>query len=73
VGYRLIRRSKDWASAEFPFLSFSHKLSMNVRKEIVMTLAFAAILLIRLILPIVLLISLGEWVRRREASYWLSK
>jgi hypothetical protein len=38
-----------------------------------MTLAFAAILLVRLILPLVLLISLGEWVRRREANYWLSK
>jgi hypothetical protein len=38
-----------------------------------MTLAFATILLIRLILPIVLLITLGEWVHRREANYWLPK
>ena len=73
LGYRLICRSKDWACAEFPFLSFSHKLRMNVRKEIAMTLAFATILFIRLILPIVLLILLGEWVRRREAHYWLGR
>jgi hypothetical protein len=38
-----------------------------------MTLAFATILFIRLILPIVLLILLGEWVRRREAHYWLGR
>jgi hypothetical protein len=38
-----------------------------------MTLAFAAILLIRLILPVALLITLGEWVRRREANYWLRR
>ena len=71
---RLIRRPKDWACAEFPFLSFSHKLEMNVRKEIAMsTIAFAVILLIRAILPITVLIALGEWVRRREAHYWLPK
>jgi hypothetical protein len=37
------------------------------------TIAFAVILLIRIILPFSLLIALGEWVRRREANYWLSK
>lgn len=35
-----------------------------------MTIAFALILLIRIILPLVLLLALGEWVRRREANYW---
>lgn len=35
------------------------------------TIAFAVILLIRLILPFSLLLALGEWVRRREANYWL--
>jgi hypothetical protein len=72
--YRLIRRPKDWACAGFPFLSFSHKLSRNVRKEIAMsTIAFAVILLIRVILPIAVLIALGEWVHRGEAHYWLPK
>jgi hypothetical protein len=37
------------------------------------TIAFAVILLIRIILPFCLLIGLGEWVRRREANYWLAK
>jgi hypothetical protein len=70
MGHRQIRRPKDWACAEFPFLSFSHKLGMNVRKENAMTIAFALILLIRIILPLGLLLALGEWVRRREANYW---
>jgi len=35
------------------------------------TIAFAVILLVRLILPFSLLVGLGEWVRRREANYWL--
>ena len=37
------------------------------------TLAFVAILLIRIILPASLLIALGEWIRRREANYWSHK
>jgi hypothetical protein len=36
-----------------------------------MTIALAVILLIRIILPISLLLGLGEWARRREANYWL--
>lgn len=35
------------------------------------TIAFSAFLLIRLILPIIALIALGEWIHRREANYWL--
>jgi hypothetical protein len=70
----LIHRLKDGAPAEFPFLSISHKLSMNVKKEIAMsTIAFAVILLVRIILPFSLLLGLGEWVRRREANYWLRR
>jgi hypothetical protein len=47
---------------------------MNVRKEIAMsTIAFAAILLLRAILPISVLLALGEWMRHREAKYWLQK
>ena len=38
-----------------------------------MTIAFAVILLIRIILPLGLLLVLGEWVHRREANYWLRK
>ena len=63
---------KDWVHAEFPFSSFSHKLSMDERKEIPMsTIVFAALLLIRVLLPISIPIMFGEWVRRREANYWL--
>ena len=47
---------------------------MKVRKEIAMTtLAFAVILLIRIILPVGLLLTLGEWVHRRETNYWLRR
>jgi hypothetical protein len=35
-----------------------------------MTIAFLVILLIRIILPLCLLLALGEWVHRREANYW---
>jgi hypothetical protein len=38
-----------------------------------MTIAFAVILLIRIILPLGLLLSLGEWIHRREAKYWLRR
>jgi hypothetical protein len=37
------------------------------------TIALAAIFLIRVIVPISVLLALGEWVRRREANYWLHK
>lgn len=36
-------------------------------------LALAAILLIRIVIPVSLLIAIGEWIRRREANYWLQK
>ena len=35
------------------------------------TIALALILLIRVVLPFVILITLGEWVQRREQNYWL--
>lgn len=38
-----------------------------------MTIALAVILLIRIILPLGLLLALGEWVHRREANYWLRR
>jgi hypothetical protein len=37
------------------------------------TIALAVILLIRVILPVGLLIGFGEWIRRREANYWIHK
>ena len=37
------------------------------------TIALATIFLIRVIVPISVLLALGEWVRRREANYWLHK
>lgn len=57
-------------SAEFPFLGISHKLSLNDKEKAMTTIALAVLLLIRILLPLILLIVLGEWVRRREASYW---
>jgi hypothetical protein len=38
-----------------------------------MTIAFAVILLIRLILPLGLLLALGEWAQRCEAKYCLRR
>jgi hypothetical protein len=37
------------------------------------TITLAAILLIRVVVPISALLALGEWIRRREANYWLHK
>jgi hypothetical protein len=37
------------------------------------TIALAAILLIRVVLPVSALLALGEWIHRREARYWLHK
>jgi len=37
------------------------------------TIALVVILLIRVILPISMLVALGEWIRRREANYWFQK
>lgn len=34
--------------------------------SIVLTLLFVT----RLVIPVVLLLTLGEWVRRREIKYW---
>lgn len=34
-------------------------------------IALALFLLIRVIVPAGVLIALGEWIRRREANYWL--
>ena len=38
-----------------------------------MTVAFAILFLVRVLIPIALLLVLGEWVRRREIRYWLNK
>ena len=37
------------------------------------TIAIAVILVVRLLVPLGLLVALGEWNRRREARYWLSR
>ena len=36
-----------------------------------MTIAFALLFLVRVLIPITLMLVLGEWVRRREIHYWL--
>ena len=36
-------------------------------------LVLALFLLIRVIVPVSLLIALGEWFRRRETDYWLRR
>ena len=37
-----------------------------------MTITFALLFLLRILIPVALLLTLGEWVRRREIRYWLS-
>jgi hypothetical protein len=37
-----------------------------------MTITFAILFLIRVLIPVALLLVLGEWVRRREIRYWLN-
>lgn len=37
-----------------------------------MTAAFAVLFFVRVLIPITLLLVLGEWVRRREIRYWLN-
>ena len=37
------------------------------------TIAIAVILVVRLLVPLGLLVALGEWNCRREARYWLSR
>ena len=74
----LIHPFKDWSYTEFTFSFFSHKLRVSqvksLRKENTMsTIVFAVFLTIRVILPVSLLIAFGEWIRRREANYWLHK
>jgi len=36
-------------------------------------IALTIILIVRVLVPFALLISLGEWVQRREKNYWLHK
>jgi len=37
-----------------------------------MTVAFAILFLVRVLIPITLLLVLGEWVRRRDIRYWIN-
>ncbi len=37
-----------------------------------MTTVFAILFLFRVLIPVALLLLLGEWVRRREIRYWLN-
>jgi hypothetical protein len=37
-----------------------------------MTVVFALLFLVRVLIPVSLLLILGEWVRRREIRYWLN-
>jgi Mg2+/Co2+ transporter CorB len=67
----LIRLSKDYLFTQFLFSSISNKLSAVERKERLMnTIALTIILIVRVLVPITVLISLGEWVQRREKNYW---
>ncbi len=34
------------------------------------TIALTIILIVRVLVPIAILLSLGEWVQRREKNYW---
>jgi hypothetical protein len=35
------------------------------------TIALTIILIVRVLVPLAILLTLGEWVRRREKNYWL--
>ncbi len=37
-----------------------------------MTIVFTLLFLVRVLIPITLLLVLGEWARRREIRYWLN-
>jgi hypothetical protein len=37
-----------------------------------MTVVFALLFLVRVLIPVSLLLVFGEWVRRREIRYWLN-
>lgn len=34
-------------------------------------IALSIILIVRVLIPLAILLTLGEWVQRREKSYWL--
>lgn len=36
-------------------------------------ITLAILFLLRIILPLGILLALGEWIRQREAHYWLPK
>lgn len=64
---------KDGTLTEFTLFSYFHKLEMELIKEnamfgieVILTLT-----VIRIILPIGLMLLLGEWVRRKETCYWI--
>jgi hypothetical protein len=61
--------------SEFTSGSYRPKLKANLGKEVAMVgLEVVIILLfVRIILPIGLIMLVGEWVHRREAEYWLNK
>lgn len=67
---RLIGDPKNRAFTEFIFLSISHKLEMDERKEHVMNaIALAIFFLLRVAVPLGILLAMGEWARRRETTY----
>jgi hypothetical protein len=34
------------------------------------TIVLAVILMLRVVIPLLILLSIGEWIRRRDANYW---
>ena len=69
-----MRPSKDYLFTRFIYPSIYPTLSMDKRKENVMnTIALAILFTVRVIIPLTVLLALGEWVKRREKNYWLHK
>ena len=67
----LIRPSKDYLFTRFLSASIPNRLRTVERKERLMnTLALTIILTVRVLVPITILISFGEWVQRHEKNYW---
>lgn len=61
---------KDWVSTGFPFSSFSHKLRVKEKEYDMSIITLAAIFLLRVLLPLSILVALGEWVRKRDIRNW---
>jgi len=63
---------KDYLSTRFLFTSITRTLGIVERKEHPMNvIALTIIFIVRVLVPLTILLTLGEWVQHREKNYWL--